>query len=98
LQPGAIATGRLVGADGKPRAGGELEPWVRLTQGWRAWHRYLPHSIKTGDDGRFRPQAPAPDYEYPPRDGTHEGVVGGGLRSGEVKDLGDVKVTPSTER
>jgi hypothetical protein len=94
LQPGATATGRLVGADGKPRAGVELELWFN-TKGWRAWHRYLPRSIKTDTDGRFRLEALAPDCGYRLRDDSNEAVFGDGLRSGKVKDLGDVKVTPA---
>jgi len=97
LQPGATATGRLVGADGKPRAGVELELWFN-TKGWPAWHRYLPRSIKTDADGRFRLEALGADCGYRLRDGTDEAVFSDGLRSGEVKDLGNVKVTPSTER
>jgi len=91
LQPGAIATGRLVGADGKPRAGVELELWFN-TKTWRAWRRYLPRFIKTDGDGRFRLEALAPDCEYRLRDDTGEVVFGDGLRSGEVKDLADVRL------
>src|SRR5262249_16765807 len=89
LRPGAITTGRLVGADGKPRADVELELWFR-TKGWPVWHRYLPRSIKTDGDGRFRIVALAPECQYRLKDATGEVLFGDGLRSGETKDLGDV--------
>lgn len=97
LQPGAFATGRLVGVDGKPRARAEVILNFR-TKGWRAWRNYLPLHVKTDADGRFRIEALAPDLEYRLKDATGEAVFGDGLRSAETKDLGDLKLTPAQER
>jgi hypothetical protein len=94
LQAGAIATGRLVDAAGKPLAGAELELWFR-PQGKGRWNDYLPFQIKTDGEGRFRIDGLQPGYDFRLKDGKGEVVFGDGLRSGETKDLGDVKVTPS---
>jgi hypothetical protein len=39
-----------------------------------------------------------PGYEFELRDEFGSVPISDGLRAGELKDLGDVKVTPSTER
>jgi protocatechuate 3,4-dioxygenase beta subunit len=91
LQPGATATGRLVGADGKPRAGVELVLRFQ-TKDWPAWRDYFPRYLQTDADGRFHIEALVPDYQYRLKDATGEAVFGDGLRSGEVKDLGDVRL------
>jgi hypothetical protein len=97
MEPGAAVAGRLVDAGGKPRAGVELA--VRLKpKGWGGWHDYSPEPIKTDADGRFRFGTLLPGYEFELRDEYGSVAIGDGLRAGEVKDLGDVKVTPSTER
>ena len=102
LQPGATVTGRLVGADGQPRAN------VELNLMWRAFPRgvwgfnavgfktdmdipFEPRGkIKTDQQGRFRIDTLLPGQKYSL---SAPGVVhqfGEGLRSGETKDLGDV--------
>jgi RNA polymerase sigma factor (sigma-70 family) len=96
MRPGATATGRLIGADGKPRAGVDLELSFR-SPGWKAWHGYLPATIKTDADGRFRVEALVPEYEFRLNDDTGEVVFGHGLRSGQIKELGDVQLSPGEE-
>ncbi|HJZ56322.1 MAG TPA: hypothetical protein VKE74_15255, partial [Gemmataceae bacterium] len=93
LEPGATVTGRLVDAGGKPRAGVELELRFRPKR-WRSWFDYSPGPIKTDREGRFRIEALLPGQEYRLSDGQGELPLGGGLRWGETKDLGDVAAQP----
>ncbi len=91
LEPGAAVTGRLVDADGKPRAGVELEVWFRLKED-RQFQQYSPERSKTDREGRFRIQALLPGYEYRLSDGKGALPLGVAPRSGQTKDLGDVKI------
>jgi len=96
LKRGAAVTGRLVDTDGKPRAGVAL--WVNFKpKGWGGWFDYSPESITTDREGRFRIAALLPDYEF--RLSEDLGVLqfGAGLRSGETKDLGDVRTEADKE-
>jgi hypothetical protein len=93
LEPGATVTGRLVDAGGKPRAGVELELRFRPKR-WGSWFDYTPGPIKTDREGRFRIEAMLPGQEYRLSEGTGELPLGGGLRWGETKDLGDVTAQP----
>jgi hypothetical protein len=95
MGPGATVTGRLVGADGRPRRGIDLRvafhPWGS-GKGWASWFEYSPSRIKTDQEGRFRIEALLPGYEFNLYDDRGELPFGGdGLRSAETKDLGDVK-------
>jgi hypothetical protein len=92
LEPGAAVAGRLVGADGRPRAGVELEVSFR-PRTWRLWFDYFPRHITTDQEGRFRIAALLPGYEFRLSDGKGELPFGGALRSGQTKELGDVRVT-----
>ena len=95
MRPGASVTGRLVDADGQPRAGVELEVAFRtekLRPVWR-WGSYSPGRIKTDREGRFRLKALLPGYQFRLSDG--KGVLpfrGGTIGSGPTTDLGDVKM------
>jgi RNA polymerase sigma factor (sigma-70 family) len=93
LAPGAAVAGRLIGADGKPRPGVELElffrPKGKPPGSW--WNHHSPESIKSDRDGRFRVEALPPTYEFELRDEDGSVQFGDGLRAGEVKDLGDVR-------
>ncbi|QJW99888.1 hypothetical protein FTUN_7511 [Frigoriglobus tundricola] len=91
MQPGATVTGRLLDADGRPRAGIRVELWVRTKQ-TPHFEDYSPKSIVTDKDGRFRIEALVPEFRFMlfHTEGTLE--FGDGLRSGEVKDLGDVRL------
>jgi hypothetical protein len=90
MQAGATVMGRLVDADGAPRAGVELEVLFRL-KGEQGGEAYRPERIKTDRAGRFRIQALVPGYGYSLSDGKGELRFGKALRGGETKDLGDVK-------
>jgi RNA polymerase sigma factor (sigma-70 family) len=92
LQPGATVTGRLVAADGRPRAGVELAVSFRPPEGWRIWFDYLPERIPTDREGRFRIAALLPGYKFRLADGKGELRFGDALRSGKTKDLGDVQL------
>src|SRR5262249_12514074 len=63
LDRGAAVTGRLVDADGKPRAGVELEMFFRVP-GKRYWDDYSRERITTDGEGRFRVGPLLPGYEY----------------------------------
>jgi hypothetical protein len=93
---GAAVTGRLVDAAGKPRAGAELEVQFRA-KGWRSWFDYSPERVRTDAEGRFRAEGLLPDYELRLADEAGGVPLGGSLRSGETKDLGDVQLKPEKE-
>ena len=95
LEPGAAVTGRLVGADGRPRRGVELEIAFRLKRWakvWSSWLDYSPRRITTDQEGQFRIEALLPGYEFRLSDGKGEVLFGEGLRAGHTKDLGDVQL------
>jgi hypothetical protein len=96
MEPGAAVTGRLVDADGRPRADVELKVSFRL-KGSSGRHRYSPESIKTDREGRFRLGALLPGYEYRLTEEKGELLFGGGLRSGQTQDLGDVQLKGKQE-
>ena len=95
MQPGATVTGRLVDPDGRPRSGVELELSLRPKFGPDppAWTHYFGRErIKTDQEGRFRIEALLPGYEFRLSDGKGELLFGDGLRAGQTKNLGDVKI------
>jgi RNA polymerase sigma factor (sigma-70 family) len=96
MEPGASVTGRLVDGDGKPRVGVELEMSFR-PKNWGAWIDYFPERIKTDREGRFRIEMLVPGYEFRLSDDMGEVLFGGGLRSGQTKDLGDVRLKQKEE-
>ena len=77
--PGATVTGRLVDADGKPRAGVELETRFRR-KGESYWAEFSEERVKTDRDGRFHIEALIPDFEYQMRDEKVAVQFGDGLR------------------
>ena len=91
MEPGAVVTGRLVDADGQPRADVELWVAIQMKDGSGQW-RYSPERIKTDRNGRFQIEGLLPGYEFILEAGKGEVPVGGGLRSGQAKDLGDVQI------
>jgi protocatechuate 3,4-dioxygenase beta subunit len=98
MKPGASVTGRLVDADGQPRAAVELEVAFRIEARQVQWQSYSPGHIKTDQDGRFRVTALLPGYEFRLSDGKGVLPFGDGtLRSGQAKDLGDVKMKAEEE-
>jgi RNA polymerase sigma factor (sigma-70 family) len=101
MQPGATVTGRLLDEDGKPRAGVELKLWIRTKQ-HPSWENYSPAGIQTDKDGRFRVEALVPGFDFALvdiRGSSIQGSIrfGSGLRSGKVKELGDVRAKEELE-
>ena len=99
MEPGATITGRLVDADGKPRAGVDLR--VRFRHKGKSlyfdWSDYSPGRVETDSQGRFRVEALLPDYEFRLNSDKGELRLGGAPRSGQTKDLGDVRLTGEKE-
>jgi hypothetical protein len=88
---GAALTGRLVDAEGRPRAGLELA--VEFRPRGEDWQGYSPERIKTDQEGEFRIEVP-PGYQYEFRlsEGQRELELRGTLRPGRTVDLGDVQM------
>jgi hypothetical protein len=94
MEPGAAVTGRLVEADGTPRAGVESRVSFSLNEEPLWNESSLPDSLKTDRDGRFRLDALVPGFDYY-LNADHRGIrFGSGLKAGEIKDLGDVRMRP----
>ena len=55
------------------------------------WSDYAPVSVKTDGQGRFRIEALPPGYEFLLKEYDAGQLQFGGLRSGDTKDLGDVR-------
>jgi hypothetical protein len=91
MAPGAVVTGRLIDADGRPRAGVELRLRFRSTEN-ALWQPFSPDGVKTDRDGRFRIGALIPGFRYQLSDQQGELVMGQSLRSGQTKNLGDVRL------
>jgi hypothetical protein len=93
-EPGAAVTGRLVDADGTPRAGVELRVSFH-PKDEPHWNECPLHdSIKTDQGGRFRIDALVPGLDYY-LSVDHRAIrLGSGLRAGETKDLRDVRAKP----
>jgi RNA polymerase sigma factor (sigma-70 family) len=92
LEPGATVTGRLVDADGKPRAGVELNLSFGRDEK-TVWHTYMAERVRTDGEGRFRIAGLLPGQEFRLSDRKRiegELSLGNALRPGETKDLGDV--------
>jgi hypothetical protein len=90
MEPGATVVGRLVDADGKPRAGVELELTFSTKGGVDV--SGSSQRVVTGREGRFRIAALLPNYEYQLSDRKGSSPAGAGLRAGRTKDLGDVQM------
>jgi hypothetical protein len=90
MGPGAAVTGRLVDANGKPRVGVHLTIWVHLKEQPYSPGRSLQEHIETDREGRFRIEALLPGYEYHLTDNKGSLSLGGELRSGQTRELGDV--------
>ena len=93
LRPGAMVTGRLVGQNGRARAGVELNV-QRRPRGIAQPNefRYFPQRFTTDQQGRFRIEGLLPGYEFAVSDGKGYLPLGEGHRSGEAKELGDVTI------
>jgi len=91
MEPGAAVTGRLMDANGQPRAGVELRLFYRPKE-VDYWSEFSPERIQTDREGRFRIVALLPRYAYRLDDGKGQAPIDGTLRAGQTRDLGDVQV------
>jgi hypothetical protein len=103
LRPCGTASGRLVDAQGRPRAGVTIQvDYILMSRGQlRPWSRF--DSQKTGPDGRFRIEHIVPGMSYSAEivetdEATGEPRFGGYLhraewtvKPGELQEWGDVK-------
>jgi hypothetical protein len=97
LEPAGAVTGRLVDEDGQPRPGVDLGIYfVRKDTDYVALH--IPEQIKTDSEGRFRVEGLAPGVVYQinlagklPNRTIGSVAPRVSVKSGEVKNLGDVK-------
>jgi RNA polymerase sigma factor (sigma-70 family) len=96
MEAGATVTGRLMSADGQPRAGAKLKVLFRPMND-STWYEYSPAEITTDKQGKLRIEAMFPGYEFRLSDGQGLLVIGGPLRSGQTADLGDVQLKPVKE-
>jgi BlaR1 peptidase M56/Carboxypeptidase regulatory-like domain len=93
-------TGRLIGDDGRPRAGFWLTSDRPYREGDSRFEKgSLPKPIKTDEDGRFRAPGLVPGLKYTLNAWTGGSIIGQVARdvmvvkAGETKDLGDIKVS-----
>lgn len=91
MERGATVTGRLLGVDGKPRPNVAMRLWISTKQ-WPDWGDYAPPTVQTDKDGRFRIEGLVPGFPFMLRDEQRGFEFGEGLRSGVVKELGDVRL------
>jgi hypothetical protein len=92
MTPGAVVTGRLVDADGKPMPGIALQVLFKQKR-LSAYVAYLPDRwIKTDRDGRFRVELLVPGPQFSLRGAGGDVKIGTAPRPGETKDLGDVQL------
>ena len=91
LLPAATVWGRLVDADGKPRAGVLLKLSYQMTP--TTWTDQPAPKVKTDAEGRFRIPGLLPGVEYS-IEGANAIIGGGKWKTGETKDLGDVRDAP----
>jgi hypothetical protein len=98
MGPGATVTGRLVDADGLPRANVEMLLAIR-DRSLDMWVSYYPDKLRTDGNGRFHIEALLPGQRFALFDGrggeTYFGnfsFLRGSLRAGETTDLGDVQL------
>ncbi len=97
LQPWGAIAGRLVDDDGQPRGGLEVVSIDGVFPKRPDVQGVLP-AVRTGPDGRFRADRLAPGLQYGAFGTDRMGLYGNLFRDvtvapGEVKDLGDLKVT-----
>jgi RNA polymerase sigma factor (sigma-70 family) len=92
MEPGATVTGRLVDADGAPRAGVELILSFLLRKGPEG-ESYFREPVKTDAAGRFRIPTLLTGYQYHLSElSSNRMPIRGALRPGQTTDLGDVRI------
>jgi RNA polymerase sigma factor (sigma-70 family) len=93
MQRGNTIKGRLVDADGQPRANVALQLAIKLGADNYGWEPYPPNSVQTDKDGRFHIDTLLPGHPFrlhDPADGLSI-RFGSGFRA--TTDLGDVQTT-----
>jgi hypothetical protein len=104
LQPWGTITGRIVDDEGRPRGASGLRSFGGSRPDRPEVYGILPGGdrgggLRLGSDGRFRFEGLVPGLKYGADVGSTFVYEGGLFRDvtvapGEVKDLGDLKVTP----
>jgi hypothetical protein len=96
LGPGATVVGRLLDADGRPRANLEVHLAIQVEQ--NSWVPYFPAKFRTDQDGRFRLEALLPSRYFELDDGQGRTLYfGDGRRPSETINLGDVQLKAGAE-
>ncbi len=95
MKPGSTISGRLVDADGKPRA--DMKMKVRFRLRGNALHLdsadFFSNHIATDRDGRFRAVGLLPGHEFSLKDyESGELPLGKAPAPGQTKDIGDVRM------
>jgi hypothetical protein len=96
LQPACSVSGRLVDAEGQPRANVELDVSF-LPSKREAWTHHLPNRISTDAQGRFQVGGLIPNVEYQFSDRKGEIQIPKLAIPGESKVLGDVQMKRAGE-
>ena len=104
LQPWGSVVGRVLAIEGKPRQtralyAGNNTPGDRELEEAGILPRSVTDALKVGKDGRFRVDGLVPGLKYAASSTDGEVILGDLFKDvtvapGEVKDLGDLKVTP----
>jgi RNA polymerase sigma factor (sigma-70 family) len=96
LEPGAALAGRLLDAEGRPETDVGLKVYFRPREGPKkaGQNEYGTHErIRTDREGRFRIQALPAGYLFRLLIEKGDDLISGdGLRAGQTKDLGDVRM------
>jgi hypothetical protein len=103
LEPTGTITGRLLDVESRPCKQQDLRVYYDK-RGASVRYNHLPEVVRTGDDGRFHIKGVIPGLIYqidvagkPPLASAGTVKAGLVLKTGEVKDLGDVKVKRYSE-
>jgi beta-lactamase regulating signal transducer with metallopeptidase domain/protocatechuate 3,4-dioxygenase beta subunit len=96
MRTGAMATGRLVDSQGKPRPGMQMR-LVYRTPNQAKWWGYPNGLVETDTHGRFTIKALVPEYTFQLREGKiNDGpTFDSSLRAGELIDIGDIRIEPA---
>ena len=96
MEPGATVNGRLVDTAGQPQSGIAMRLLIEFKDEPN-WPPHPPYEIITDAQGRFTLTGLFPGYQFSLSNDKGELSFGEGLRSGETKNLGDVRLKNDSE-